>query len=264
MSPEQNVDKMQEVVDYITHHVLDGHAWTIGGLHLDFAAANLPPWFTLSGLMGMIGAGLLCWLYCRVYDQKARVPRGITNFLEVIVVFVRDEIAVANLGKEDGRKYAWLFLTQFTLILTLNFMGLIPIFTTATGVLGVTAALAFTTFAAMVYLGVERFGFMGFLKNFIPHGIPTPVLFLLVPIEIAGIFIKTIVLSIRLFANMLAGHIVLFAMIGLIYIYGAPALPALLGGLFVFFLEMLVAFLQAYIFTMLSAIFVGQVLHPEH
>lgn len=182
----------------------------------------------------------------------------------MIVVFVRDEIAVANLGKEDGRKYAWLFLTQFTLILTLNFMGLIPIFTTATGVLGVTGALAFTTFAAMLYLGIERFGFMGFLKNFIPHGIPLPVLFLLVPIEIAGIFIKTIVLSIRLFANMLAGHIVLFAMIGLIYIYGAPALPALLGGLFVFFLEMLVAFLQAYIFTMLSAIFVGQVLHPEH
>lgn len=103
------------------------------GLHLDFAKANLPPWFTLSGLMGMIGAAFLCWLYCKVYDQKARVPHGITNFLEVIVVFVRDEISVANLGREDGRKYAWLFLTQFTFILTLNFMGLIPLFTTATG-----------------------------------------------------------------------------------------------------------------------------------
>lgn len=264
MSAEANTDKMQEVVDSITHHVLDGHGWSLGGWHLDFAAANLPPWFKLSGLMGMFGAAFLCWLYCKVYDQKARVPRGITNLLESVIVFVRDEIAVANLGKEDGRRYAWLFLTQFTFILTLNLMGLIPVFATATASLGVTAALAFTTFSAMLYLGIDRYGFLGFLKNFIPHGIPVPVLVLLVPIEIAGIFIKSIVLAIRLFANMLAGHIVLFAMTGLIVIYGAPALPALLGGLFVYFLELLVAFLQAYIFTMLSAIFVGQVLHPEH
>ncbi|MCC5846744.1 MAG: F0F1 ATP synthase subunit A [Verrucomicrobia bacterium] len=264
MSAEQNVDKMQQVVDHITHHVLDGHGWSIGPVHLDFAGANLPPWFKLSGLMGLFAAGLLCWLYCKVYDQKARVPRGITNLLESVVVFVRDDISVANLGKVDGRQYAWLFLTQFTLILTLNLMGLIPLFTTATASLGVTGAFAFTTFAAMLYLGIDRFGFLGFLKNFVPHGIPLPVLFLLVPIEIAGVFIKAIVLSIRLFANMLAGHIVLFAMTGLIVIYGAPALPAIFGGLFVYFLEILVAFLQAYIFTMLSAIFVGQVLHPEH
>lgn len=264
MSAEPNVDKMQEVVEYITHHVLDGRSWSIGGIHLDFAHANLPPWFTLSGLMGMIGAGFLCWLYCKVYDQKARVPTGVTNLLESIVVFVRDEICIANLGREDGRNLAWFFLTQFTLILTLNLMGLIPVFSTATGVLGVTGALAFTTFAAMIYYSVERYGFMGFLKNFIPHGVPTPVLFILVPIEILGIFIKSIVLAIRLFANMMAGHIVLFAMIGLIYVYGAPALPAVFGAIFVFFLELLVAFLQAYIFTLLSAIFVGQVLHPEH
>lgn len=264
MSAEANADKTQQVIDSITHPVLDGTSWSIGGIHLDFAAANLPPWFKLSGLMGLIGFGILYWLFCKVYDQKARVPRGITNLLETIVLFVRDEICEANLGREDGRKYAWFFLTQFTFILTLNLMGLIPVFTTATASLGVTAALAFTTFAAMLYLGIERYGFMGFLKNFIPHGIPVPVLVLLVPIEIAGIFIKSIVLAIRLFANMLAGHIVLFAMTGLIMIYGAPALPALLGGLFVYFLEILVAFLQAYIFTMLSAIFVGQVLHPEH
>jgi F-type H+-transporting ATPase subunit a len=90
------------------------------------------------------------------------------------------------------------------------------------------------------------------------------VLFLLVPIEILGLFIKTLVLAIRLFANMLAGHIVLFAMIGMTVIYGGPALPAIGLGLFVFFLEILVAFLQTYIFVMLSAIFVGQMLHPEH
>jgi len=264
MSGPTLAEKSQQVTDYISHHVTDAGAWSLGTWHLDFASANLPASFRLSGLMGLIGAGILCGLYCKVYNHRARVPRGMTNLLESIVVFVRDEISVPYLGEEDGREYAWLFLTQFTLILTLNLMGLVPIFGSATASLSVTAALAFTTFLAMVVWPVQRYGFVGFLKNFIPHGVPTPVLFLLVPIEIMGVFIKTMVLAIRLFANMLAGHIVLFAMIGMAVIYGAYGLPAVGLGLFVFFLELLVAFLQTYIFVMLSAIFVGQMLHPEH
>ena len=257
-------EKTQAVTEYITHHVMDGGAWSLGTLHLEFADANLPAAFRLSGLMALIGAAFLCWMYCKVYNHRARVPRGWTNLMETLVVFVRDEISIPYLGKEDGRNFAWLFLTQFTLILTLNLMGLIPIFATATSSLSVTLALAFTTFLAMVGWAVQRYGWMGFFKNFIPHGIPVPVLFLLVPIEIIGLFIKTLVLAIRLFANMLAGHIVLFAMIGMTVIYGAYALPAIGLGLFVFFLEILVAFLQTYIFVMLSAIFIGQMLHPEH
>lgn len=257
-------EKTQAVTEYITHHVTDGGGWSLGTMHLDFADANLPASFRLSGLMTLLGAAFLCWMYCKVYNHRARVPRGWTNLMETIVVFVRDEISIPYLGKEDGRKYAWLFLTQFTLILTLNLMGLFPIFGTATASLSVTAALATTTFLAMVGWAVQRYGWIGFFKNFIPHGVPVPVLFLLVPIEIVGVFIKTMVLSIRLFANMLAGHIVLFAMIGMTVIYGAFALPAIGLGLFVFFLEILVAFLQTYIFVMLSAIFVGQMLHPEH
>jgi len=257
-------EKTEKVTEWITHHVSDGGAWTIGTWHLDFADANLPNSFRLSGLMALFGAALLCWAYCKLYNHRARVPHGWTNLMESIVVFVRDEISIPYLGKEDGRKFAWLFLTQFTLILLLNLMGLIPIFSTATASLSITGAMAFTTFLAMVGWAVQRHGWVGFFKNFIPHGIPTPVLFLLVPIEILGLFIKTLVLAIRLFANMLAGHIVLFAMIGMTVIYGGPALPAIGLGLFVFFLEILVAFLQTYIFVMLSAIFVGQMLHPEH
>jgi len=257
-------EKTEEVSEYIAHHVLDGGTWTVGTWHMDFSSVNLPAAFRLSGLMGLIGIAFVCWMYAKVYNHRARVPRGFTNLLESIVVFVRDEISVPYLGKEDGRKFAWIFLAQFTVILTLNLMGLIPIFATATASLSVTGALAFTTFAVMVYLPIERHGFMGFVKGFIPHGVPVPVLFMLVPIEIAGLFIRSLVLAIRLFANMLAGHIVLFAMLGMIVIYGAVGLPALLLGLFVFFLEILVAFLQTYIFVMLSAIFVGQTLHPQH
>ncbi|MDF3128797.1 F0F1 ATP synthase subunit A [Kiritimatiellaeota bacterium B1221] len=257
-------EKTQAVTDFITHHVTDNGAWSIGTWHLDFADANLPRSFMLSGLMSMIGAAFLCWMYVKVYNHRSRVPRGWTNVMESIVVFVRDEISIPYLGKEDGRNFAWLFLTQFTLILTLNLMGLIPIFGSPTASLSVTLALAFTTFLAMVGWAVQRYGWMGFLKNFIPHGVPVPVLFILVPIEIMGLFIKTLVLAIRLFANMLAGHIVLFAMIGMAVIYGAYGLPAIGLGLFVFFLEILVAFLQTYIFVMLSAIFIGQMLHPEH
>ena len=257
-------EKTQEVTEWITHHVVDGGGWSIGPLHLNFADANLPNSFRLSGLMSLMGAVFLCWMYCKVYNHRARVPRGWTNVLESFVVFIRDEISIPYLGKEDGREFAWLFMTQFTLILTLNLMGLIPIFATATASLSVTAALAFTTFVAMVGWAMQRHGFVGFFKNFIPHGVPLPVLFLLVPIEIIGVFIKSGVLAIRLFANMLAGHIVLFAMIGMVVIYGLPAFPAIGLALFVFMLEILVAFLQTYIFVMLSAIFVGQMLHPDH
>jgi F-type H+-transporting ATPase subunit a len=264
MSVNSIEEKTEGVTEWITHHVTDGGAWAIGPFHLDFADANLPAVFTLSGLMSLIGAVILCWMYCRVYNHRARVPRGWTNLLESIVVFVRDEISIPYLGEKDGRDFAWLLLTQFTLILTLNLMGLIPIFATATASLSVTAALAFTTFLAMVGWAMQRHGVLGFFKNFVPHGIPTPVLFLLVPIEIMGVFIKSGVLAIRLFANMLAGHIVLFAMIGMAVIYGLPGLPAIGLALFVFMLEILVAFLQTYIFVMLSAIFIGQMLHPEH
>lgn len=257
-------EKTEKVSEWIAHHVSDGDAWVVGTWHGEFSKANLPNSFHVSGLMGLFGVVFVCWAYCKLYNHRARVPRGWTNLMESVVVFVRDEISVPYLGKEDGKKYAWLFLSQFTIILTLNLMGLIPLFSTATASLSVTGALAFTTFLGMVGWAVQRHGWIGFFKNFIPHGVPTPVLFLLIPIEIMGLFIKTMVLSIRLFANMLAGHIVLFAMIGMAVIYGAAGLPAIGLGLFVFFLEILVAFLQTYIFVMLSAIFVGQMLHPEH
>jgi F-type H+-transporting ATPase subunit a len=143
-------------------------------------------------------------------------------------------------------------------------MGMIPIFSTATANMGVTAPLALIIFYLMVVGTIQKNGFMGFVKSFIPSGVPVPVLFLLVPLEILGLFIKTFALMVRLFANMLAGHMVILCLLGLIVLFGAWALPALILAVGISLLEILVVFLQAYIFVLLSAVFIGQMYHPEH
>ena len=199
-----------------------------------------------------------------LYRKNDLVPHGLTNLLEVFVVFVRDQISIAGLGEKDGRKMAPLFCSFFFFILGLNLMGLVPIFRTATGNVNVTAALALITLTFMIFGSIYKNGFMGFVKAFIPHGVPWPLLFLLTPIEFIGMFIKAFALTIRLFANMLAGHIVIYALLGLIVIFGWVALPAMALAMGVYFLELFIAFLQAYIFTLLSAMFIGQMVHPEH
>jgi F-type H+-transporting ATPase subunit a len=112
--------------------------------------------------------------------------------------------------------------------------------------------------------GIIKNGPLGFIKIFMPGGVPWPLYFILFPIELLGMFIKPFALTMRLFANMLGGHIVIYSMLGLIIILGWAALPSIFLALFITFLELLVAFIQAYIFTLLSAMFVGSFMHPEH
>jgi F-type H+-transporting ATPase subunit a len=143
-------------------------------------------------------------------------------------------------------------------------MGLVPLFVTARGNLGVTAALASVTLCFMIGGAIYKNGFVGFLKCFTPPGIPWPILIMLTPLEVLGIFIRTFALTIRLFANMLAGHIVIFSLLGLVYMFGWVAVPALALAVGVYLLELMIAFLQAFIFTLLSAIFMGLLYHPAH
>jgi len=143
-------------------------------------------------------------------------------------------------------------------------MGLIPLFSTATANINVTAGLALITLTMMIVAGIAKNGLIGFIQLFLPPGVPKPVYIILFPIEVMGFFIKPFALTMRLFANMLGGHIVLFSLLGLIIIFGFIGLPFLVLALFVIFLELLVAFIQAYIFTMLSAMFVGSMMHPSH
>ena len=246
--------------EYILHHMRDSHQWRLPFL----PPLQLPSFLSLHGLMLIIAAIILIIIFCFAYDKKARVPRRFTNLLELLVIFVRDEIAIKNIGDEDGRRMTPFLCTMFFFILTLNLMGLIPIFSTATANPNVTGALAFFTLCFMIFGTLYKGGLEGFKKALVPAGVPTGILFILVPIEFFGLFIKTGTLMIRLFANMLAGHMVILAMLGLVLLLGFVALPSVILAVCVGVLEMFIAFLQAYIFTMLTAVFIGQMYHPHH
>jgi len=197
--------------------------------------------------------------------KKSYVPTGITNAVETLILFVRDEIVKPNIGK-GYEKFLPYLLTVFFFIFVCNFLGLIPYGATATSNISVTATLALFTFFITQIGGIMKNGFFGYFKGLVPHGIPFWLLPIMVVVELLGLFTKPFALAIRLFANMTAGHIVIYALLGLIFIlhtyFVAPVSVAF--ALFIFFLEILVAVLQAYIFTMLSSLFIGMAVHQEH
>ncbi|HXV74994.1 MAG TPA: F0F1 ATP synthase subunit A [Candidatus Polarisedimenticolaceae bacterium] len=200
------------------------------------------------------------------------VPRGLRNAFEVLVLFIRNEVARKSIGAGADRYVPYL-LTTFFFILSCNLLGLMPGAATATGNISVTAALAIVAFVVIQLGGIGEHGLIRHFANLVPHGLPfwlVPIMFVL---ELLSTFIKPFALCIRLFANMMAGHVVILAFISLIFILGAMFSPvvglaasplAVFFALFVYVLEILVAFLQAYIFTMLTANFVGMSVHPAH
>jgi F-type H+-transporting ATPase subunit a len=213
------------------------------------------------------------WLASRVKTGKK--PRGrIWNLLEFFVTFIRDEIAVPAMGAKDAKRFLPFLLTLFFFILTLNLFGMIPFLGSATGALPVTAARALVTFGVTGGSGIKKMGFAGFLKAQVPSmDLPGPLGMVLVPaiwcIEIFGLFVKHAVLAIRLFANMLAGHLVLaifMAFIGVASVSGLYYLVTpvgLLASLAFSLLEFGVAFLQAYVFTFLASLFIGAAQHAH-
>ncbi len=257
MNPQPSHFNLDE---YIQHHIQDSHEW-----HLPFLPPILLPEFlSLHGTMVILCAIFLVFLFCVVYQRDQKIPRGITNLLEIFILFIRDQIVAPNFGPREGLTMTPLCCTFFFFILGLNLMGMIPVFSTATANINVTGALAVVTFVFMILGAIYKNGLWGFLKVLVPSGVPLPVLILLFPIEVLGLFIKAFALMIRLFANMLAGHIVVLSLLGLVVLLGFVALPAILMAVFISLLELLVAFLQAYIFTMLSAMFIAQTMHPNH
>lgn len=207
-----------------------------------------------------IAMGLLALILFlgRGRDQNG-VPKGLfANVVESLVLFVRDEIAIANIGKEEGPRYTPYLATVFFFVMCMNYLGLIPGFFTATGVLGVTIALSIVTFIMTQVAGIRSAGVVGFFAHLFGD-VPTwmkPLMFL---VEFLGLFTKPFALLVRLFANMLAGHMVLFFILSLIFVVhvGASVVSVPLAtGLYL--LELFVAILQAYIFTLLTALFIGQ------
>ena len=192
---------------------------------------------------------------------RTEAPRGLLqNMLETLVIYVRDEIARPNLG-DKTYKYLPYLLTVFFFILIANLLGLVPFGATATANVTVTAVLAVFTFVITQFAGTKDY--WGHVFN--PPGVPLLLKPILIPIEILGLFTKPFALAVRLFANMTAGHLVILNLIGLIFIVGglnaaagyATSIPALGLTLFIYALELLVAFIQAYVFTILSALFIG-------
>ncbi len=194
-------------------------------------------------------------------------PSGFQNALEPIITFIREEVAKPNLGKKY-MKFMPLILTVFFFIWINNMLGLLPGGANFTGNIAVTGCLAIISFVVMVASANKHF--WGHLLN--PPGVPLGVKLLLVPIEIISLFIKPVALMIRLFANIMAGHIVILSVISMIFIFGGISkiagwgfVPVSLAfSIFMFFLELLVAAIQAFIFANLTAVFIGQAIEEPH
>ncbi|MNK55538.1 ATP synthase subunit a [compost metagenome] len=220
----------------------------------------------LSLFMGAVLILLILSNVARFYKKNGAVaPKGLAKYLEVLIVMVRDDIAKANIDHHKYKKYVPYLLTIFFFIFINNLLGLVPFLpggANLTGNITVTLFLAVATLVVTLFSGNRNY--WGHI--FAMPGVPWPVLIILIPIEIVGIFTKPFALMVRLFANMTAGHIIVLALISIIFInqsaaWGALSVPM---ALFISVLELLVAFLQAFLFCMLSALFIGAAVEEAH
>lgn len=247
----------------LEHHVTD-QIWS------RFAVGPVSLPLSKHLLMMGIAALILLVVFPLLIRSRSAALAPYRGMIEATVLFLRDEVVVPNMGHK-GAAYTGYFATLFFFILLMNLIGLVPYGATATGNLAVTAGLALTTFFLVNFSGIKEQGLIGYFAHLVPKGVPAWLYPLMFPIEVMGLFIKTFALCIRLFANMIAGHIVILVFICFIFIFGAYGMafgllvaPVSVGlVLFTLLLELLVAFLQAYIFVTLTAIFTGAAMHPH-
>lgn len=253
----------------ILHHVQDTRVidlWPLGHItlpHIEIFGIDFS--ITKHVLLMWVACALLVLVFRAALRRQSAVPTGITNVLEAIVVFLRDEVILPAMG-EEGKQYLPYLLSVFFFILFCNLLGLIPYSATATGNVTVTAALALISLMMIQISGIRAHGLRHHLHNLVPPGIPVWLLPIMIPVEIMGQFTKPFALCIRLYANMTAGHLVILSFLSLIFIMKSLAIaPISIGfALFINLLELFIAFLQAYIFTMLTSLFMGMSIHPQH
>ncbi|MEO7456796.1 MAG: F0F1 ATP synthase subunit A [Gemmatimonadaceae bacterium] len=277
--------------DFITPHISDAHCidvpgfprfwevhekplprWApfhIGGLEVDMSPTKHVIFLLLSGAIVAILMLVTAAAHTRHTHAIGR-PKGFAAGMEAMVLFIRNEVALPNLGPH-GEGYAPFILTLFFFILTLNLFGLVPFGSTATGNISVTATLALVTFLVVESAGVRENG-LGYLGTIfywnkeLPTLVRFPMFVLMTPIELAGKFTKPFALAIRLLANMTAGHIVVLALIGLVFAFKSVVIgvvPAL-AAVGIMMLELFVSFLQAFIFALLASVFIGQMREGHH
>jgi len=271
----------------ILHHVTNTK--TDVWYHLNFLGIDLSITKHVIMLWIVAAITIIISVYAtRAYRNNIKAkPKGLSNLFEILMEFIKSDIVIPNIGVKGYKTWTPLIATFFLFILVSNFIGMIPFFekiqlifpgvsgsSTITGNFTVTAALSIITFFAIITAGTMKHGFIGHWKNMIPGGVPAPVLIILIPIEIMGMFIKPAALMLRLGANMTAGHI------GLVAIFGIPmiifqstesvgiglgvAIVSVILNTAIYFLEIIVCLVQAYVFSLLSAVFIGMAIHAEH
>jgi len=244
----------------LSHHLIDHKLFhfMVGPLDLGLSPLILTMW--VASLIAIV-----------TLSFAARTQSGLVRgMIEPVVLFVRDDILEPIFGHHTDI-YLPYFLTLFFFLLTCNLLGLVPKAAGVTANIAVTASMAICTFGLIQFAGIKEQGLGSYLYHIVPGGVPWwlwPILFV---IEVFGMFAKCISLCIRLFANMLAGHIVSLSFLFLIFIFaqmskplGLAVSPMAVGlALFIYLMDVLVSFLQAYIFTILTALFVGGAVHPH-
>lgn len=266
--------------NYILHHEKIYLADANGELNLDeeHHATNAKPLdfsITKNVASMIVSVLLLCLLFITVakaYNKQGGwVPKGVQSFMEPLILFVRDDVVKPNMGKHTNRFLPYM-LTLFFFIWMNNMLGLLPGAANVTGNIAITAFLALVTLIATIVFAKKDF--WGHIFN--PPGVPKWLFPIMVPVEIVGVFTKPFALMIRLFANVTAGHIIILSILGLIFMFsnGGHNLGAGFGvsiastvlSLFLYCIELLVAFLQAFIFTLLTSLFIGQAMeeHEAH
>jgi F-type H+-transporting ATPase subunit a len=271
------------------------HLPTVFGVDLSVTKHVLMLW-----IVSAIVFGFITWAVRKFLRQERPIPDAFMALIEIVVEFVRDDIVQPNVGHKWVRVWTPLVLTLFLFILVANTFGLIPVFDaiglvdhwihpgadsflarvvhggpTATGNYNVTAALATITFVATIIAGTRAHGFVKHWKNLVPPGLAWPLYIMLIPIEILGMFVRPFALTMRLAANMTGGHIALLAVISFVFIFAELFGRAVAGvgvGLVVSVplavgmsaLEIIVILVQAYVFTLLTAVFIGMAIHAHH
>lgn len=272
--------------EIILHHTSDSYsldfepfgtiAWEKWpDLHLGGFAINLTPTkHVVFMVLAAVLVLLVMWITKRgLVAQQAhrKAPTGFSGFVEQIVLWVRDDIAVAAIGKESGYKFAPFIVALFFFILFMNILGLVPWGATATGNLAVTAALALLVFIVIEVGGFLKLGPKGYLGTIFPHvegvtGIGGAVLTVaMAPIEILSKFVKPFAMAVRLFGNMTAGHFVVLSLVGIVLFFSSwvVGIPTAVVVALIYLLEILVAMLQAYVFALLAATFIGMMQHAH-
>jgi F-type H+-transporting ATPase subunit a len=280
-----------DIGEMVLHHTADAYSigmdplWHVSWpsdlwvVHLGSVTLNLTP---TKHVILMLLTAVLVFLSLKVAGTKlqkqratGQAPRGYANGMEALVLFVRNDIALANIG-HDGHKFVPLILTLFFFVLYANILGLLPWGAAATGNLAVTGALALMVFLVIEIGGMRKLGFKGYMGTIFPSGPGisgaggTVMSIAMAPIEILGKLVKPFALAVRLFGNMTAGHFVILSLFGIIFLFGSLpgwnwAIGFTTAGLVlgIMLLELIVAFLQAYVFALLSSVFIGLMQH-EH